>query len=295
MDDDFYTQPELEEEAEGAEEDVAEGAGDSAAAAAKMAAEASNEGAPVSKGKEKANSVPSEANSAGGGVARDAQSGGSVAEGIINKKPLPTPADGHGENSSEGKLKPVEKEQIKELQNILEGKKKSDVVQELATGDTLVKDGKTQHLFMPNGDRLSMNADGSYELKSKEGVKVKSEKGVTTITYANGDTVEFDREGLRGIHRGKQAVSFPRGEENNMHRELKPRPSIENGPSSSGSNELPNVIRNGGRNSSENSAPNREGSRIERSKPTESSGEGRSMAIPPASLDQLRNALRRGK
>ncbi|MBY0551223.1 MAG: hypothetical protein K2W95_28340 [Candidatus Obscuribacterales bacterium] len=229
MTDEFdYQQPEIEEENEGDED--GEGSMSSAAAAAvRMSADTELPPAHPHSSQD----VPS---SAGGALERAATAS--------------TPATGGGSDShgEGGKLKPAESENLKELQNLLEGgkEKKSDVFQKLATGDRLVKDGKTQHLIMPNGDNLTVKPDGSYELDTKQAVKVKSDKGVTTITYANGDSVEFDSQGIRGIQRTNEngkvvGVSFARPNEmQHQHGELKP---VKPGQSSDTGNPSPNIIR----------------------------------------------------
>jgi hypothetical protein len=86
--------------------------------------------------------------------------------------------------------------------------KPSDGIRELRTGDKFVKDGDREILFMPNGDKLSVNKDGSFDLKSKGGVEVKKEGGVTTITFANGDKVSFSKQGIETIQRGNTVVDF---------------------------------------------------------------------------------------
>lgn len=302
MDDELYAQPEIEEENEGDEE----GEGSSAAAAAeRMAAEAES-------GSAGADRTPT----TGSAVSRaqEAASGGSIDRSMTPAVPA------NGENSSGqlneggklkpqdgGKLKPSEKETIRELQDLIENKEKKSVVEKLGTGDTLVRDGKTQHLFMPNGDHLQVNPDGSYELDTKQAVKISTSKdGVTKISYGNGHAVEFDSQGIRGIQRGKEGVSFARkneaqhshghGEANtipNVIRELKPIKPNSSGSPESGSS-APNVIRELP-NAIPSSPPEAGSSSPRNARPAESSGGGRQSEITPQQLDQLRNALRRAK
>lgn len=240
-----YEQPEISEENEGDED--SEGASSAAAAAERMAAESEGSGTSDVKKPAHAHSAQDSASSSGGSLERAAST--------------PTTASGSDSANDAGKRKPSEKEVLRELQNVAEGhkEKKSDVVQDLATGDTLIKDGKTQHLFMPNGDRLKVNPDGSFDLKTKEKVNVKTEKGVTTITYPNGESIELDQQGIRGIQRGNIGVGFARpgdmqnqkpkpdaGGENgpNVIRELKPiKPGHSSGSGDSTPNSLPNIIR----------------------------------------------------
>ena len=84
----------------------------------------------------------------------------------------------------------------------------SDGVTEMGTGDKLVKDGDREILFMPNGDKLTVNKDGSFDLKTKGAVEVKKQGDMTTVTYPNGDKVLFGKNGVETITRGNTTVEI---------------------------------------------------------------------------------------
>ena len=83
-----------------------------------------------------------------------------------------------------------------------------DGVTEMKTGDSLVKDGDREILFMPNGDKLTVNKDGSFDLKAKGPVEVHKQGDTTTIKYPNGDTVSFGKNGVESITRGNVTVDI---------------------------------------------------------------------------------------
>lgn len=245
-----YHTPDIDEDNEDGED--AEGASSAAAAADRMAADADS---PSAGGDAQTPAVTHDhSSSAVGSLERAATAAShspSASGSLEHAATAATPLSGSDSaNEAGGKIRLSEKEQLRELQNLLEGhkEKKSDVFRKLATGDILVRDGKTQHLIMPNNESLTVKPDGSYELDTKQAVKVKSEKGVTTVTFANGDSVEFDSQGIRGIQRTvtgkdgkpmKVAESFARKEEmQHQLRELKPLK-----PQSGSGENSPNVIR----------------------------------------------------
>jgi hypothetical protein len=83
-----------------------------------------------------------------------------------------------------------------------------DGVETLPTGDKLVQDGDREILFMPNGDKLSVNKDGSFDLKSKGGVEVKKQGDQTTVKFANGDEVTFSKNGITSVTRDGRTVNL---------------------------------------------------------------------------------------
>jgi len=82
----------------------------------------------------------------------------------------------------------------------------SDGAIKLNTGDTLVKDGDREILFMPNGDKLAVNKDGSFDLKSKGPVEIHKVGDTTTLLYPNGDKVSFDKDGIKLVSRGDKTT-----------------------------------------------------------------------------------------
>lgn len=98
---------------------------------------------------------------------------------------------------------------LKELNKIeMVNRPLKDGVFDLSTGDSLVRVGGREVLFMPNGDRLTVNGDGSYALKAKGAVEVKSSGDYTTITYPNGDSVSFSKNGVESVSRGRNIVAM---------------------------------------------------------------------------------------
>lgn len=83
-----------------------------------------------------------------------------------------------------------------------------DGVATLPTGDQLVKDGDREILFTPNGDKLSVKEDGSFELKSKGGVEVKKQGDQTIVKFANGDEVTFSKRGITSVSRDGKTVDL---------------------------------------------------------------------------------------
>ncbi|MBX9722016.1 MAG: hypothetical protein K2X81_11515, partial [Candidatus Obscuribacterales bacterium] len=88
--------------------------------------------------------------------------------------------------------------------------KPKEGVEKLGTGDYLVKEDGKQSLFTPNGDRVTINPDGSNTIKGDVKKVSTDKKGVTTVEFGDGATVSFDSEGFRSLSRGNQAVSFGR-------------------------------------------------------------------------------------
>jgi hypothetical protein len=104
---------------------------------------------------------------------------------------------------------------------------KEDGVTELATKDKLVKDGDREILFMPNGDKLTVSKDGSFDLKAKGPVEVHKKGDTTTVTYPNGDSVSFGKNGVESVTRGGVTSEIL---EPKMRNELKPFPYPEPNP-----------------------------------------------------------------
>lgn len=126
----------------------------------------------------------------------DGHAAGSAAEAIAGKL-----RDGKAGGVSDGMLEALES--MKKY-----GQK--EAVKELPTGDTLVRQGGREYLFMPNGDRLTVNGNGSFNLRANGPVDVSSKGDVTTIKYPNGDSVSFDPQGVLSVQRGQEAVNFGR-------------------------------------------------------------------------------------
>jgi hypothetical protein len=86
-----------------------------------------------------------------------------------------------------------------------------DGIMKLETGDTLVKDGVRETLFMPNGDKLTVtDKNGSVEVKSTGTVKIdRKDAEHTAVTFANGDKVLVSKScGIVEVARGGNLVEL---------------------------------------------------------------------------------------
>lgn len=81
-----------------------------------------------------------------------------------------------------------------------------DGVTKLATGDYLVKEDGRQSLFTPNGDRVTINPDGTHVIKGDVRKVTSGKDGTTTVEFADGATVSFDKIGFTEVTRGKETV-----------------------------------------------------------------------------------------
>jgi hypothetical protein len=96
-----------------------------------------------------------------------------------------------------------------------------DGVYNLNGGDTLVLNGNQQILFMLNGDRLIVQANGSYDLKADGLVSIKKDSERTNISYLNGDCVTLGRCGIESItreaHKTIVAAEMPVANNDKVH------------------------------------------------------------------------------
>lgn len=132
------------------------------------------------------------------GIVRDAN-GNSYAHEAANK--FLNKADAISEAVKDGKLKSEEfGTLIKEILNPQEGVKK------LSTGDFLVKEDDRQSLFTPNGDRITINSDGTNVIKGDVSKVSTDSKGKTTVEFGDGATVSFNKEGFLEVTRGDKSA-----------------------------------------------------------------------------------------
>lgn len=96
------------------------------------------------------------------------------------------------------------------FKDILKHLIKTEGVNPLSTGDFLVREDGKETLFTPDGDRVTVNPDGTHVIKGDVKAVTNSKSGETTVTFGDGSTVSFDKEGILDVTRGKQSVSFPR-------------------------------------------------------------------------------------
>lgn len=80
----------------------------------------------------------------------------------------------------------------------------------IPTGDKIKrdKDGK-ETLTTPNGDRLTVNPDGTYTTKGNvKSITSNREGNERTVTFADGSQVTFGRDGIRQVARKEKTVNF---------------------------------------------------------------------------------------
>lgn len=85
-----------------------------------------------------------------------------------------------------------------------------DGVEELPTGDYIVRDDGKETLFTPNGDKIALNPDGTHTIKGDVRKVETNQDGVTTVKFGDGSEVSFDKEGFLSVQRGNQGVAFGR-------------------------------------------------------------------------------------
>lgn len=108
--------------------------------------------------------------------------------------------------------------------NSIEKFLKPDGVKELPTGDHLVREDGKETLFTPNGDKITVNPDGTFKVKGDVKSVETSKDGVTTIKLGDGSEVKIDKEGILSVQRGNQAVSFPRWNQKHGSGDSHPNP-----------------------------------------------------------------------
>ena len=83
----------------------------------------------------------------------------------------------------------------------------------LTTGDRIESDGKSQTLTTPDGSKVKVNPDGSYEVNGK---LVSASGDGKSIKLADGTTIQLDNGKIAGVERNGQkanvAGEIPRGD-----------------------------------------------------------------------------------
>lgn len=86
----------------------------------------------------------------------------------------------------------------------------------LTTGDVATQKGNEVKLQMPDGGSLTIDTNrGTYSLKGGARPDVRRQFNgtpweTTQLRYPNGDTVNFDKKGITGIHRGDDMIGVAR-------------------------------------------------------------------------------------
>lgn len=119
------------------------------------------------------------------------------------------------ENKAENKIEKMIAEKgemsfVKDLDKWLLPNHRVDGVQSLSTGDHIVREDGKETLFTPNGDRVTVNPDGTHSIKG-EVSKVSSDRdGTVNVQFADGGKVSLDRKGILSVERDGQAIHFGR-------------------------------------------------------------------------------------
>ena len=101
-------------------------------------------------------------------------------------------------------------EMLKDMDKMAEEEiEDKDGVEQLPTGDHIVREDGKESLFTPGGDRITLNPDGSHTIKG-DVKRVETKDGVTTVTFKDGGEVAFDQDGFLSVQRGNQGVAFGR-------------------------------------------------------------------------------------
>lgn len=86
-------------------------------------------------------------------------------------------------------------------------------VQELPTGDILIRTAGIVTLVTPSGDRVVIDAEGKLSIEGKVVGADRNKEGVSSICFKDNAIIKVDKHGLLEIHRDGQVLKFPRKEE----------------------------------------------------------------------------------
>jgi hypothetical protein len=86
-------------------------------------------------------------------------------------------------------------------------------VQQLETGDILIRTAGIVTLVTPAGDRIVIDADGKLSIEGKVVGADRNKEGVSSICFKDDAIVKVDKHGLLEIHRNGHVLKFPRKEE----------------------------------------------------------------------------------
>ena len=78
--------------------------------------------------------------------------------------------------------------------------------EKLSTGDYIIRENNKSILFTPNGDRITVNGDGTSSIKGDVKEVSTDKNGVTTVKFQDGSSASFDKQGFTEIKRGGESV-----------------------------------------------------------------------------------------
>lgn len=80
----------------------------------------------------------------------------------------------------------------------------------LPNGDLLLEENGKTILRTSNGDRITVNPDGSYSINGDLRKASTDKDGTTTVEFADGTKVTFDKDGPLSVQRGNDTLLFGR-------------------------------------------------------------------------------------
>lgn len=86
-------------------------------------------------------------------------------------------------------------------------------VQQLETGDVVIRTAGIVTLVTPAGDRIVIDAEGKLSIEGKVVGADRNKEGVSSICFKDNAIVKVDKHGLLEIHRNGHVLKFPRKEE----------------------------------------------------------------------------------
>lgn len=86
-------------------------------------------------------------------------------------------------------------------------------VQQLETGDVLIRTAGIVTLVTTAGDRIVIDAEGKLSIEGKVVGADRNKEGVSSIFFKDNAVVKVDKHGLLEIHRNGHVLKFPRKEE----------------------------------------------------------------------------------
>lgn len=127
---------------------------------------------------------------------------------------------GNNELKDPGRMKELENlpgigkdfqdEMKKEFEKSMQSEEKEEGVEQLPTGDHIVRDDGKETLFTPNGDKVQLNPDGTHTIKGDVKKVSTDQEGRTTVEFGDGARVSFDDQGFLSVERDGQGVGFAR-------------------------------------------------------------------------------------
>ncbi|MBX9689301.1 MAG: hypothetical protein K2X27_21505 [Candidatus Obscuribacterales bacterium] len=117
---------------------------------------------------------------------------------------------GAQEKNIDSSIAKGDKLSLAETKKLLDAKADKDGIEKLPTGDHIVREDGKETLFTPNGDRVSVNPDGTSTVKGDLKKILSDRDGSSTVYFADGAIVSYDANGIRSVSRDGQGIGFAR-------------------------------------------------------------------------------------